>query len=102
MMGNEISVANGIPAKEWFFDRLESYLDFRRQGPEIEARTVTELLQACDGVRRLADRVENKMHRQWMVEAIDHDFSRKEWGRMGYKLSDGARLIAQTLYQQAA
>lgn len=91
----------GIPAKEWFFDRLESYLDFRSQGPEAEARAVTELLQACDGVCRMADRVGDKMHRRWMVEAINHDFSQKEWGRTGYKLNEGARLIAQTLRQQA-
>lgn len=92
----------GIPAKDWFFDRLESYLDFRDEGQEGATRLRLELLQACDGVRRLTDRVGDRMRRQWMADAIDHDFSRKEWARMGYKLNDGARLIAQTLRQQAA
>lgn len=94
-----------MTARDAFFDKLETYCDFRDAKPEDFNPTALcnlarDLVQMCDAVRNIADRVAAFEHRARISQiAVEEGFlaSVKEWGRGGYMLNEGARLVAFVL-----
>ncbi|RBP86332.1 hypothetical protein DFO80_12015 [Rhodobacter sp. 140A] len=94
-----------MTARDAFFDKLETYFDFRNAKPEnfnpIALRNLArDLVQMCDAVRNISDRIAAVEHRARISQiAVEEGFlaSVKEWGRGGYMLNEGARLVAFVL-----
>lgn len=93
-------------AKDWFFDRLESYYDFCHLEPQAfdaaaREKLARDLIQMCGAVRNIPASVDDAFHCDMIAQIIGVETpAAQKWARDGGRLNEGAQLVAEAVNQK--